>query len=232
MPKDKPNQPSPGGGTVGGTSVGCPAKPVTDLVSPTPKLADLPSEVSLSDDACKSMQQMWNKSFDSSGNSQEIAGTLAKDSSGNLVVLNQTSGSSGDSTPSTTVPSGYTYVGTVHTHPYGKNDGAWDGANLPFSDGDFSTLDDYNENVSAVQSGNNKYVLVKTQESANISDADAKAEYKKAFDAEYAAQKAAGKSSADAASAAGEKATAAVAKKYNWGYYKGTDCQKLSRVNP
>lgn len=207
-------------------------KPVTSLVSPTPSLADLPQSVSISEEACKSMQEMWGKSFDADGNSTEVAGTLALDPDGNLVVLNQTGGTPDDSTPSTDVPDGYTYIGTVHTHPYGKKDGDWDGVNVPFSDGDFSTLDDYNESVSMVQSGDNKYVLVKTKESIQPTDAEAEKAYKDVFDPEYQAQIDAGKTPAEAANIAGEKATAAVAEKYKWGYYKGTDCQNLARVNP
>ena len=210
----------------------CQPTPVTELIKSTPKLVNLPSRISLAGDACKTMKKLADASIDKSGNSIEHAGTLATDSKGNLVVLNEKSGASGDCTPSTDVPKGYQYVGTFHTHPYGKNDGTWDGANLPFSDDDFGTLDDYKENVSAVQSGSNIYVLVKTDKSSNISSADAKSEYDKVFDPEYAALKKAGKSDADAASGAGEKATGAVAKKYKYGYYRGTDCGELSRVNP
>src|SRR5262249_40295408 len=193
----------------------------------------LPAEIAIPKDACKSMGKLSKKSIDSTGNSVEHCGTYATDSHGNLVVLNEKSGASGDCTPDTNVPPGYNYVGTFHTHPYGKNDGTWDGAQLPFSDGDFSTLDSYHEQVSSVQSGDKKYVLVRTEKSpSNIDETEAKKEYDKTFKKEYAAAKKAGKTDAQAASEAGEAGTAALAKKYNYGYYSGTDCGHLSRINP
>jgi uncharacterized Zn-binding protein involved in type VI secretion len=207
--------------------------PVTDLIKSTPKYDRLPETIALSKDACDTMDKLWGKSIDASGNSQEYAGTLAVDPSGTLVVLNEKGGSSGDSDPETTVPSGHRYVGTFHTHPYGKNDGSWDGVHLPFSDDDFGSLDEYKESISAVQSGDIKYVLVKTDKTpATISTTKANKAYHKVFDAEYAKQQAAGKTEAEAASLAGEVATKALAKKYHLGYFKGDDCQSLSRVNP
>lgn len=206
---------------------------VTSLIKSTPKLNDLPAEIAISKEACKSMEKLSKKSIDSSGNSVEHCGTFATGPDGGLVVLNEKSGASGDCTPSTKVPSGYKYAGTFHTHPYGKNDGTWDGAQLPFSDGDFSTLDSYHEQVSAVQSGDKKYVLVRTDKSpTSINSAKAKKEYDKIFDKEYAAAQKAGKTDAQAAGIAGEAATADLAKKYNYGYYSGTDCGHLSRTNP
>jgi len=212
---------------------GCAATPLSDLSKSTPRYDSLPQTVSLSKEACDTMQKLTDQSIDAKGNSTEHAGTLVTDPQGKLLVVNEKSGASGDVTPSTSAPKDHIYIGTFHTHPYGKNDGTWDGAHMPFSGGDVGTLDNFKEKVSVVQSGPNKYVLVQTDQTpSTISTIEADKEYDKVFDAEYAAQQKLGKTDAESASIAGEKATAALAKKYNLGYYKGTDCASLSRVNP
>src|SRR5262249_37774355 len=61
-----------------------------------------------------------DQSIDAKGNSTEHAGTLVTDPQGKLLVVNEKSGASGDVTPSTSAPKDHTYIGTFHTHPYGK----------------------------------------------------------------------------------------------------------------
>ena len=209
------------------------ATPASDLAKTTPSYENLPQSITLSEQATTSMRELWEGSFDEKGNSVERGGTLALDKDGNLVVVNKSGGTASSFTPSTSVPADHTYVGTFHTHPYGKNDGSWDGAQLPFSDGDVATFDDFNENLSAVQSKDTVYVLVRTDQTpSTITDSAAKKVYDKVFDAEYDKQLKAGKSDAEAASIAGEKATAALAQHYKLGYYKGKNSGKLWRVNP
>jgi hypothetical protein len=258
-----------------GSTATCKATPAADLTKSTPKLDKLPDQISLPSDLCKAMDRLTKASIDSSGNSKEHGGTLALDKKGNLVLVNEggTNSTSGTFSPDTKVDSDHTYVGTFHTHPYGKNDGDWNGAHMPFSGGDVGTIDDYHEKVSVVQSGNTKYVLVPTDKTpATIKNSEADKEYDKVFDPEYKKQanaladdafyakhpemvnkdgtrkpignkpsdralhdewkKLKQKSLPEAASRAGEKATLALAKKYNLGYYKGDDCSCLARVNP
>lgn len=205
----------------------------TKLSQSNPKLDKLPKQMRLSKAALKDMRKLWKKSITKSGKSKEQGGTLALDPDGKLVMINKSSGSSGAFSPNTDVPDGYTYVGTFHTHPYGKNDGTWNGATMPFSAGDISSIDDYNEKISVVQSGDNVYALVPTDKTpSNIPDKATEKAYDQSFNKEYAKQKKAGKTDAEAASLAGEKATADMAKKYNMGYYKGKNGQPLERINP
>lgn len=221
---------------VGSPTAPCPLagqpKPITELVG-KPKCADLPEKASIPPDVCQQMQKAWDKSIDASGNSNEHGGTLVTGPDGKLKLVKEGAGTSGAFSPDATPPPGDKFVGTFHTHPYGKNDGTWDGAHMPQSAGDVSTIDDFDQDLDVVQSGDNKYVLVRTAETpATLADDEVEKEYDAVFDAEEQAQKDAGKSDAEAASIAGEKATAAVAKKYNLGYYKGKDCASLERVNP
>lgn len=213
--------------------VACKPQSITDVIAKTPKLSELPEKISIPPEVCKKMQANWDKSIDSSGNSQEHGGTIALDKDGKMVIVNEGSGGSGAFSPNTKVAADQKYKGTFHTHPYGKNDGSWDGAHTTFSDGDLATLDAYNEDVSMLQSGNNKYVIVKTAESpATIDDAKTKAEWNKTFDKEYAKLIKAGKKKPEAAELATEMATTETLKNLKYGYYKGTDCTSLSRVNP
>jgi hypothetical protein len=206
---------------------------IADLTQSTPKLGDLPDKVSIPKDLCKQMQTQWDKSIDDSGNSQEHGGTLAVDKDGKMGLVNTDHGESGSFQPSTDVPEGSTYKGTFHTHPYGKNDGDTDGAHTTFSGGDIGTLDDYHEDVSIVQSGDNKYVFVKTDKSPDsIDDDQISKDYDAISDKEYDEQIKAGKTPPEALELACDKAASEMAKKLNYGYYKGTDCSSLSRVNP
>jgi hypothetical protein len=210
-----------------------PPTQLADLVASTPALDKLPGSITLPADVYKDMQTLTDKSIDKKGISNEHGGTLALDKGGALKLVNQGAGTSGTFSPDVKVGKDQTYLGTFHTHPYGKNDGKWNGAVLPFSAGDVSTIDDYKEKASIVQSGKNVYVLVPTDKTpATISDAAADKAYSKVFDAEYAAQVKAGKTEAEAAGIAGEKATLELAKKYNLGYYKGENGGALKRVNP
>jgi hypothetical protein len=223
------SRPKPPSGPV----TACKPKSLTDVISKTPKLNELPEKIAIPDEVCKKMQENWKKSIDSSGNSKEHGGTVALDKNGKMVIVNEGSGGSGAFSPSKTVPADHTYKGTFHTHPYGKNDGDWDGAHTTFSSGDIKTLQNpYNEDVSLLQSGNNKYVIVKTAESETIDKAKIEKEIEKSFDKEYDKQIKAGKKPPEAAEIAQEKATGEALKKLKYGYYKGTDCASLSRVNP
>lgn len=228
-PPGAPTPSTPGGGSTGPMEAG-------KLAQTNPKYDNLPDKISFPKSVSDDMNKLWGQSFDKDGNSQEQGGVFAIDPKGNLVLLNQSDGKSGNSgsfTPNTKVPDGYTYVGTFHTHPYGKNDGTWNGANLPFSGGDLGTLDDYHEKISGNQSGDNVYVLVPTDKTpASLPDNEVQKKYDSSFNDEYKKQKDAGKSDPDAASAAGEKATADVAKAYNLGYYKGKNGGDLQRINP
>jgi hypothetical protein len=205
---------------------------ITNLVG-KPDYTKLPDKASIPADICKQMQAGWDKSIDASGNANEHGGTLVTGPDGKMKMVHEGAGTSGTFTPNPTPPPGDSFVGTFHTHPYGKNDGAMEGAHVPQSAGDISSIDDYDQDLDVVQSGDNKYVLVRTDQTpATIDDAEAEAAYDAVFNAEYAAQQAKGKSKADAFSIAGEKATKAVAEKYKLGYYKGTNCGSLMRVSP
>ncbi len=213
--------------------VACKPHSITDVIAKTPKLSELPEKISIPPDVCKKMQANWDKSIDASGNSEEHGGTIALDKDGKMVIVNEGSGGSGTFSPNTTVPADHTYKGTFHTHPYGKNDGDLDGAHTTFSGGDLGTLDDYKEDVSMLQSGNNKYVIVKTAESpATLDNAKIESERQKIRDDEYAKLIKAGKKPPEAWGLACDKATEEMLKKMKYGYYKGTDCASLSRVSP
>ena len=211
----------------------CPIASAPDVVKTTPKISDLPDKISIPPDVCKQMQDLWKQSITADGNSEEHGGTLALDKNGKMVIVNQGSGGSGAFTPSTDVPDDHKYLGTFHTHPYGKNDGALDGAHAAFSGGDIGTLDDYHENLSMLQSGDNKYVLVKTTTSpSTIDDDKINDEYEKIRKAEQARLLATGMDRKQAFELASDKAAQEMAKKLNYGYYKGTDCASLTRLNP
>ena len=210
----------------------CPPTSVADFVGKTPKYSKLPKCISIPDKLCKKMQKNWKSSFDKGRISHEHGGTIVKKPDGSLDLVNENPGTASDFSPNTTVDPSDTYVGTFHTHPYGKNDGSWDGANTAFSGGDVSTLDDYNEQISIVQSGSNKYVLVQTKESTSpLDDKKVTKEYDKVFDKEYKRLKKQGKTDQQAAKLATEKAVKGFAKKNKYGFYKGTRCSSLSKVN-
>ncbi len=206
---------------------------ITELSKSTPKLDKLPDKIAIPKEVCKKMQEQWDKSLSDKNISKEHGGTLALDKDGDMDLINTDEGKSASFQPNTKVPKDNTYVGTFHTHPYGKNDGAWNGANTTFSGGDLGTLDDFKEKISIVQSGKHKYVMVKTDKSTDpIDDAKVEKSYKTVFDKEYAAQLKAGKKAPQAAEIASDKAAAAVAKELNYGYYSGDDCSSLSRISP
>jgi hypothetical protein len=84
-----------------------------------------------------------------------------------------------------------------------------------------------------VQSGDHKYVFVKTDKSPDpIDDDKVSKDYDAVYDKEYAKLIKAGKKPPEAHELACDKAAAEMAKKLNYGYYTGTDCSSLSRVKP
>lgn len=208
---------------------------LSELAETRPAYDELPEQLSINDETCKKMQELMDKSIDGDRISQEHAGTLViRDATGELEMANETSGDAGSAQPSDEAPEGTTYQGIFHTHPYGKNDGAdLDGTTASFSGQDFAVMDDYDANVSVVQSNDTKYVMVRTDETpSKINDAEANKFYEKEQAKVYHAAIAEGKSPKEAMQISTEAAAKKTAEKYKFGYYEGTDCSNLSRVSP
>ena len=190
------------------------------------------NSIKLSKTVYAQMNKSWNQSFDKNRTSTERGGTFTINRSQKafeFVNLGGVGSTSGTFQPNINInKKTHVLVGTFHTHPYGKNDGAWDGANIPFSGGDFATMDDFDEAVSLNQSGKNVYALVMTSKTPKNLDS-AEGFYQTQFDNEYAKQLKNGLSSKNSAEKAGEQATKKTAKQYNMMYFKGENGKELKK---
>jgi LysM repeat protein len=109
-------------------------------------------------------QGLWAESFPN-GVSRERGGTLSTGRSGSFGISNigGVGSDSGSFTPDLTAANGETVFGTIHTHPYDKNEGGYTG--ISFSGGDVGYLLNKQLAVSVVQSGSDQFLLLRTAES-------------------------------------------------------------------
>ena len=188
--------------------------------------------IKFSDEIYSQMNKSWNQSFDKSNNSTERGATLTVNLSKKafeFVNIGGNGSSSGTFAPDINIDEKENVlIGTFHTHPYGKNDGALDGVFLPFSGGDFASMGDLDEAVSVVQSGENVYVLAMTSKTpTNLESAEGF--FDDHFKTELNKQIKAGLEIKDAASKAGEFAVKKTAKKFNMMYFKGKNGKSLKK---
>lgn len=178
------------------------------------------------------MRVSWNQSFDKSNNSTERGATLTVNiskKSFEFVNIGGKESTSGTFQPDIDIDEKKNVLmGTFHTHPYGKNDGSWNGAFIPFSGGDFATMDDYDEAVSMVQSGKNVYVLAMTSKTPKNLDT-ASGFYDTQFQSEYGKQIKKGLSEKAAAEKAGDFAVKKTANEYKMMYFKGENGKALQK---
>lgn len=208
-PESKPTSPSqgPGAGQPAGAPVqGCaPCGPPESLPA---TCAAAPKEIQLPADVNKSMQTSYGNSFPG-GKSQERGGTLVKDSSGKIKVVNEKSGTSGTMSPDRNVGAGETIIGTYHTHPYDASEGGHKGVSL--SGADIAYANSHQEPIY-VDAGNKQFMLMPSKNTKATS-----AQINNDWDAEFQRRLAAGESMQDASAGA----TNHVAKKYDMAYYEG-----------
>ena len=190
------------------------------------------TQIQFSSEVYAQMNKSWNQSFDMSNNSMEQGATFTINISKNaaeFVNLGGTGSNSSSFQPDISIDKKKNILlGTFHTHPYGANDGAWNGAVIPFSGGDFASMDDFDEAVSLNQSGNNVYVLIMTSKTPKNLD-PAKGFYRTKFDTENEKQLTAGLSQKESAEKAGEFATRQTAKEYKMLYFKGENGKALKK---
>lgn len=187
---------------------------------PTTTSADCPSApstVTLPPEIDTAMQDSYTNSFPG-GSSQERGGTLVRDGSGNVTVVNEGSGTSGTFSPDRNVARGQTIVGTYHTHPYDASEGGHQGVSL--SGADIAYANRHNEPIY-VDSGTKQFMIMPTT-ATSATDA----QINNTWDTEYASQLGAGASIQDASAAA----TMLTAQTYGMAYYEG-DNGTLTKVS-
>ena len=98
------------------------------------------------------------------GHSKEQGGTIVADAAGRLQIQNLggTGSTAGTFSPDLTPkePAKYTVVGILHTHPYDRTEGSYNG--VSFSGGDIAYLINNHHLISVVQSGPRIFAIVRT----------------------------------------------------------------------
>jgi muconolactone delta-isomerase len=135
-----------------------------DLNNQLTSNAGVPKEINLKN-LNSGFQDGWNKSLPN-GRSLEQGATIVKDRNGVLSLAYQRGGTA-DGTGVRVLdkaPGGYQQYGTFHTHPYGENDDLLAGmTGETFSGADIGCkLNNPNEIISVVQSGDQQFLLAKT----------------------------------------------------------------------
>jgi type VI secretion system secreted protein VgrG len=115
------------------------------------------------------MQGQWGQSFPA-GRSQEQGGTLVRDGTGNLQLVNTGGGTTGTFSPNRNVPAGNQTVRVFHTHPYDASEGGH--TNVSLSGGDAGHMINHGDQVIVAQSGNGQYMFMRTDQTpANVDQA-------------------------------------------------------------
>ena len=120
--------------------------------------ADAPATLEISG-MQNDFNSLWNKSFPG-GFAQEQGGTIVSDASGNINIVNMTSGSAGLFTPDINVAPGQSVQGIFHTHPYDQSMGGHTGVSLSGADAACLINDRYNFVIA--QSGTQQFMYMRT----------------------------------------------------------------------
>lgn len=124
------------------------------------KSQELPAQIDLTE-ISDTMNDLWKKSICYIEEMQvvEYAATIVLNSEGKLSLRNIVTGDSAGVNPTQFVSINEIFVGTFHTHPY--ENGL---TGMAFSGADIASAINIKENISVVQSGNELFALVRTEE--------------------------------------------------------------------
>jgi hypothetical protein len=195
-----------------GTNAPKSVNPVTPCAAA--KVAENPATFALPADVCKQAEALWSKSFPG-GKSQEHGGTLVKDASGKMALVNEGGGNSGGFSGNLNVPEGQEVLGVFHTHPYDETEGGFTDVSL--SGGDFAYMINKGHKAVVAKSGSGLFVAMRTSKTpANVDYEKVSEESTKRLH-ELVRQ---GKTPAEASQLNAREDAA----KYGLDYYEGTGC--------
>lgn len=189
----------------------------------TPSNAPLTIRFSIA--STRIIQSEWRRSFPG-GESKERGGTIVADASGRLSIQNL---GGLHSTKKAFWPNyvltdtgKFTIIGILHTHPYDKSEGSWNGVSI--SGGDFANLINGKHAIIVVRSGPRLFAFVRTAQSPATADFktlnDQQNEINKKLQIE-------GKTFPQSTRISAEM----IAPKYGLAYYQGSN-GVLTRVSP
>lgn len=120
---------------------------------------DLPEEIALPDSLWQQMDELWQRSTANlaEGRVSEWGGVLVLDEHGDLKLVNVVEGTG--EWVQLRIGLDETFVGSFHTHPYA--DGT---TGIAFSGADIADAINHGELISIVQSGQDVYAIVRTEE--------------------------------------------------------------------
>jgi hypothetical protein len=126
---------------------------------------DLPEEITLPDNLWHQMDELWQRSIAhiAEGRVNEWGGVLVLDEQDDLKLANIVEGTG--ERVQLSIAWGETFVGSFHTHPYA--DGT---TGIAFSGADIADAINNEELVSIVQSGQEVYAVVRTDEAPSHVD--------------------------------------------------------------
>jgi len=128
---------------------------------------NLPEEIDLPHSLWQQMDELWQRSiaYVAEGQVSEWGGVLVLDEQDHLRIIGETKGTAGQVTLDPTVSEGETFVGTFHTHPYASGL-----TGIAFSGADFASTINHGQMLSVVQSGDDVFALMRTDQTPRAVD--------------------------------------------------------------